>query len=234
MSEKIDDNDDAILMLCRHCRGLVRHTKARHMVFHSVYGCNGCSWDCDKCDHCDFVTPTFKATSRVPTSCKTMLMKHKKECASNMVAKALANEDVSVMDNNLESCFETRDLSGANADAMMEEAGVFKHIVDANEAASVIKDSLMGFSLMLDAMSLPNYGVVSTDRYMNMKVNMLQDHGEVIGGFRSACWRSRYRTDCYGLDDMVNMEDAKFMFYVTSLFRNNSGAENSLMYRLLK
>ena len=235
MSEKIVDDDDATLMHCGHCRGLVRHTKARRTVLHSIYRCDGCSRGCGKCDHCDFVTPTFKASPRVLTQCRTRLAKHKKECASNRAAKALMNEDVTVAENALESCFETRDESGENSDAMMKEAVDFEPIVDSSEAVGETNVSVTaGPSLTPDAMLLPSYGVVSTDRYMNMEVNMLRDHGEAMGGFRSVCWRSRHRTDCYGLDDMVNMEDAKFMFYVTSLFRSNSGAENRLMYRLLK
>ena len=233
MSEEIDDGDDATCLPCRHCRGLVRHTKARRMGLRSVYRCDRCGRGCGKCDHCDFVTPSYQGT-RFPSNCKRMLTKHEKECVSNMVAKVLVNEDGNFADNETESCFETGGEDDMNVNKVMEEAGVFEHVVDANEAMSVINDSLMGSQLMLDAMSLPNYGVISTDRYMRMEVKMFQDHGEVMGGYRSACWRSRYRTDCYGLDNMVNMDDAKFMFYVTSLFRNNSGAENSLMYRLLR
>ena len=33
---------------------------------------------------------------------------------------------------------------------------------------------------------------------------------------------------------MVSMDDAKFMFYVTSLFRKNSGEESILLHRLLR
>ena len=66
-----------------------------------------------------------------------------------------------------------------------------------------------------------------------MKIEMHHSYGEAHGGFRSACWRSRNRHDLYRRDNIASMEDAKLMFYVTSLNLHHTESTNDTLYRFL-
>ena len=89
-------------------------------------------------------------------------------------------------------------------------------------------ESLRGSFLTYDSLSLPTYEVNATDMYVKIESEMHHNCGEAHGGFRSACWRSRNRHGLYRRDSIVSMENAKFMFYVTSLNLHHTESMNDL------
>ena len=157
------------------------------------------------------------------------MKKHTRECAFNT---ATANNDPQFNSADVES--QNNDRTEINLEDAIHDAGSFDLEIDANEASDIIMESLSPSQVTFDGNELPNFGVPETDRYFRMEMEMFHGHGEVMGGYRSACWRSRYRNDCFGLENMVGMDDAKFMFCVTSLVRGNTSKQNNLMYRMLK
>ena len=81
--------------------------------------------------------------------------------------------------------------------------------------------------------SVPKFVIPATDQYVRMEIDMYHKHNELLGGFRSACWRSRNRNNLLGPDNIVDLTDAKFMFYVTSLNRQHTESMNDTLYKLL-
>ena len=105
--------------------------------------------------------------------------------------------------------------------------------IDHDEAMALTNESLLGSQVTYDGLLLPSFGVTETDQYMKMQLEMYHNYGEPFGGFRSDCWRSRYRSDLFGRDNIVSIEDAKFMFYVTKLNLEQTESMNDNLYRLL-
>ena len=105
--------------------------------------------------------------------------------------------------------------------------------IDHDEALALTNESLLGSHVTYDGLSLSKYGVAATDQYIKMQIKMYHNYGEPFGGFRSACWRSRYRNNLFGRVNIVNMDDAKFMFYVTKLNLEHTESMNDALYQLL-
>ena len=105
--------------------------------------------------------------------------------------------------------------------------------IDHDEAMALTNKSLFGSQVTYDGLLLPSFGVTETDQYINMQLEMYHNYGEPFGGFRSVWWRSRYRSDLFGRDNIVSIEDAKFMFYVTKLNLEHTESMNDNLYRLL-
>ena len=89
--------------------------------------------------------------------------------------------------------------------------------IDHNKAMALTNESLLGSQVTYDGLVLPSFGVTETDQYIKIQLQMYHKYGEPFGGFRSVCWRSRYRSNLFERDNIVSIDDAKFMFYVTKL-----------------
>ena len=101
-----------------------------------------------------------------------------------------------------------------------------------DEAMALTNESLLGSQLTYDGLLLPSFGVTETDQYIKMQLEMYHNSAELFGCFRSVCWRSRYRSDLFGRDrdNIVSIEDAKFMFYVTKLNLEHNESMNDSLY----
>ena len=134
-------------------------------------------------------------------------------------------------DNN----FETVDSVCNNDDQNHSDSDDISFSVEADVDEDVVlsKQSFSASQLTYASLPLPIYGVLATDNYVQMEIEMHHNHDQRLGGYRSACWRSRYRHDLFGPDNMFSVDDAKFMLYVTSLTRQNTGSTNDTLFKLL-
>ena len=105
--------------------------------------------------------------------------------------------------------------------------------IDHDEAMALTNESLLGSYVTYNGLLLPGFSVTPTDQYIKMHLEMYQNYGEPFDGFRSVCWRSRCRNNLFGRENIVNIEDAKFMFYVTKLNLAHTESMNDIFYRLL-
>lgn len=123
-----------------------------------------------------------------------------------------------VMDNSNDDFVETGSYSGEG---------------NPDDSLSFLNDPLLLSHQTLDSTSVPMFVIPATDRYVRMEIDMYHKHNELLGGFRSACWRSRHRNNLFGPGNIVDTSDAKFMFYVTSLNRQHTESMNDTLYKLL-
>ena len=67
--------------------------------------------------------------------------------------------------------------------------------------------------LTYDSLPLPTYGVLATDNYVKMEIEMYHNHNQCLSSYCSACRQSQYRHDLIGLDSMFTIENANFVLY---------------------
>ena len=194
-----------------------------------IFQCESCFAHVAKCDHCDFIycyqEKIICATGR------RKCYNHVKACQRNM--GQIIKESVEIQQNE-----ETNNDSVAVDDFVLENSewndyNSFLVDIDDNEAMALTNESLRESQITYDGVLLPSFGVTETDQYIKMQVEMYHNYGEPFGGFRSVCWRSRYRSKLFQRDNIVSMEDAKFMFYVTKLNLEHTESMNDNFYRLL-
>ena len=104
---------------------------------------------------------------------------------------------------------------------------------DDENAINAVKDLLIPSQFLVDSSTSLNFDEHSSQCYVQMEIDMYHQHNQLFGGFRSACWRSRYRKNLLCVENMVDVDDAKFMLYVTSLNRQNTGSMNDTLYKFL-
>ena len=102
-----------------------------------------------------------------------------------------------------------------------------------NELLAVTNESLLSSRVIHGRLLLAKYAVVATDQYIKMEIDTHHNYGEPLGGFRSACWRSRYPTNLFGRYHISDIDDAKFIFDVTKLNLVHIESMNDTLYRLL-
>ena len=71
----------------------------------------------------------------------------------------------------------------------------------------------------------------TTDAYYRQDFKLFHESGIKFGGFRGICYRSRNENDLCHKDCISSVDDAKMMFYLTDLIKNNTADTNSLLYK---
>ena len=127
---------------------------------------------------------------------------------------------------------EPPDIIDVESDHDCRDDTKFSVNIDHDESLFLTNGSLCGFRLTYDSLSLPKYEAGVTDMYVKIEKKH-HNYDEAHGEFRSACWRSRNKKKLYRRENIVSTEDAKFMFYVTSLRLQHTESMNDILYRFL-
>ena len=163
--------------------------------------------------------------------------RHIGTCKKNL--QLIDQESVEILANtpndepDFNNCVDTTNDVFDHVDPTVDDGVSFSVEANMNDKGDIIHQSVTTSQLTYDSLPLPTYGVLATDNYVKMELEMYHNHNECLGGYRSVCWRSRYRHDLFGLDNMFAIDDSKFMLYVTSLMRHNTETTNNTLYKLL-
>ena len=98
-----------------------------------------------------------------------------------------------------DNVFDKVDTTGVDGISFSVEASL-------NDDMDLCNQSLVTCQLTYDSLPLPTYGVLATENYVKMELEMYHNHNECLGGYHSACWRSRYQLDLFGLDNMFTID----------------------------
>ena len=224
-------------LFCVECGKNTEHTKrtkARSNKYEFiVVGCELCNGLMCKCEHCDYCR-SFNG-NKVPTRTRKIVGTHVKQCENNQdqineqqvecggtVSESTSLFSQSLGVNNLCDDFpETGSCDGCDGDSNQDDSQSYSN------------DQVILASDFSNSISVPKFVIPATDQYVRMEIDMYHRHNKLLGGFRSACWRSRYRKNLFGQSNIVDMNDAKFMFYVTSLNCQHTESMNDTLYKLL-
>jgi hypothetical protein len=218
---------------CVECGKDTEHTKrskARNNKYEFIIvGCEQCNGLMCKCEHCDYCRG-FKG-NKVPSRTRKIVGTHVKQCERN-------REQINAEECGATVAESTSMLSQSIGETMAESTTMFSYSVGENNDDFPEAGTCDGYdggegNDNQSQFSIPKFAIPATDQYVRMEIDMYHQHEELLGGFRSACWRSRYRNNLFGLDNIVDMNDAKFMFYVTSLNREHTDSMNDTLYKLL-
>ena len=79
----------------------------------------------------------------------------------------------------------------------------------------------------------PAFGNDISNKYFEQEYKMFHNDGELFGGIRGVCWRSRNRLELYDVEHINGLDDTQFMFNITNLVRKNPASTNKLLYKVL-
>ena len=74
--------------------------------------------------------------------------------------------------------------------------------------------------------------VPTTDAYYCQDFELFHGSGIKFGAYRGICYRSRNENDLCHKDCISSVDDAKIMFYLTDLIKNNTVDTNNLLYKV--
>ena len=201
----------------------------------TVMTCNYCHNHTAKCNHCEFNQQY--SGNKMHGNFRKKMGKHVSVCRNNSrlidqeASEILANASPNHLPTD--NIFDGDDNIFAQDESTNYDDNSFSVEAEVNEDLALSNQSFRSSQLTYDSLPLPNYEIQATNNYIQMEIEMYHNHNQCLGGYRSACWRSRYRLDLFGPTNMFSMDDAKFMLYVTSLTRQNTHSTNDTLFKLL-
>ena len=87
--------------------------------------------------------------------------------------------------------------------------------------------------LRISMSELPPFDNHVSNAYFKQDYDMYSRLGQLFGGLRGICWRSRYQVCLYDSSRLLNLNDTKLMFNLTKLLKVNTEATNKIVYDVL-
>ena len=200
------------LKRCKTCDKETRHKllpPARSGDQFSCFQCHNCARFMSFCNSC----PAVRSGNKAYKVCENM--------RNHCLVHNSEEGDLSHFANK-----ESRD----NDNSVFDTAGEFDFYISEHEAEEILNHSFTKPQMTFDGFTWPDYGVDETNDYMRSEIDLYHLHNQENGGFRQACWRARYTGDVFSANNVTSTEDAKFMFYMTSLLNNNTQTMNEKLY----
>ena len=112
-----------------------------------------------------------------------------------------------------------KDTEATSFDAMDESENFLN--IELHESFETLARSFTPENVSLDARNYPNFGNDTSNTYFEQDFKMYHEEGQLFGGMRGVCWRSRYKLSLHDIESIANMDDAKFMLNITKLFASD-------------
>ena len=120
-----------------------------------------------------------------------------------------------------------------NDSPVVQETSTFLEI-DYQTANNILHNSPPLSNLTPDGHRRVDFSNDISNTYFDQEFRLYHEEGEMFGGIRGVCWRSRYRLDLDGVHNINTLADTKYMFDITKLVSTNTKPLNKLLYRVLK
>ena len=106
--------------------------------------------------------------------------------------------------------------------------------IDYDVAAATLSNSFSHVNIERDARLAPKFENETSDIYYKQEWELYHEGGNALfGGIRGVCWRSRYQLELTGIEEVVDLDDARLMFNITSLLMQNTESSNETLYNVL-
>jgi len=94
-------------------------------------------------------------------------------------------------------------------------------------------DCVAHYEEVVDWRDVMSFGNDVSNTFFEQDFKMFHEHGQLNGGLRGACWRSRYRLDLYGPSNVASMTDTTLMFNITNLLVKSPASSNNLLFEII-
>ena len=87
--------------------------------------------------------------------------------------------------------------------------------IDFDVAAASLSNSFSHVNIERDARLAPKFENETSDIYYKQEWELYHEGGNALfGGIRGVCWRSRYQLELTGIEEVVDLDDARLMFNI--------------------
>jgi len=209
---------------------------------YSSLQCDECQYKCVQCHECNAVFSNKNSDYRYIK--KHIKNKHGLATTiplidqSNVQTEEPTSSPLSIRATYDRQCLDVlyeedveKDTEATSFDAMDESENFLN--IELHESFETLARSFTPENVSLDARNYPNFGNDTSNTYFEQDFKMYHEEGQLFGGMRGVCWRSRYKLSLHDIESIANMDDAKFMLNITKLLMKSPTSSNELLYEIL-
>ena len=209
---------------------------------YSSLQCDECQYKCVQCHECKAVFSCMNSDFRYIK--KHIKNKHGLATTiplidqSNVQTEEPTSSPLSIRATYDRQCLDVlyeedveKDTEATSFDAMDESENFLN--IELHESFETLARSFTPENVSLDARNYPNFGNDTSNTYFEQDFKMYHEEGQLFGGMRGVCWRSRYKLSLHDIESIANMDDAKFMLNITKLLMKSPTSSNELLYEIL-